>query len=145
MYTFLFYFHSGLRFVVLLLLLLSIIQSLTGWLGNKPYTESNRKGNMFTMISMHVQLLVGLALYFVSPLVQFGANTMKQADTRYWTVEHITMMIAAIAIVTIGHSRSKKAATAQAKHKNIAIFYVLAVLVIVAALAGHRPLLAMSR
>lgn len=144
MYTFLFYFHSGLRFIVLLLLLLSIIQSLTGWLGNKPYTEANRKGNMFTMISMHVQLLVGLGLYFVSPLVQFGANTMKQADTRYWTVEHISMMIIAIALVTIGHSRSKKAATAQAKHKNIAIFYILAVVVIVAALAGHRPLLAIS-
>lgn len=145
MYNFFFYFHSGLRFVVLLLLLLSIIQSLTGWLGNKPYTEANRKSNMFTMIGMHVQLLVGLGLYFISPFVQFNATTMKDAGTRYWTVEHITMMIIAIALVTIGHSRSKKAATAQAKHKNVAIFYIIAVIVIVAAIAGHRPLLGISR
>jgi len=144
-YTIFKYAHSGLRFIVVILLLLAIIQSLTGWFGKKAYTEGNRKVNLFAMISAHTQLLFGLVLYFLSPFVQFSANTMKDATTRYWTVEHITMMIVALVFITIGHAKSKRANTPEAKHKTIAIFYILAVLIIVVALsAGHVPLLGMS-
>jgi len=135
------YIHSGFRFIVLILVLLAIINALAGWLGKKSYTEGNRKLNLFAMISAHVQLLLGIVLYFLSPFVQFGSGTMKDATTRYWTVEHLAMMIFAIILITIGHSRSKKAAVPEAKHRAIAIFYILAVVIIVAAIAqGHRPL-----
>jgi uncharacterized membrane protein SirB2 len=144
-YTIFKYAHSGLRYIVVILLLLAIIQSLAGWFGKKAYTEGNRKVNLFAMISAHTQLLFGLVLYFLSPFVQFSANTMKDATTRYWTVEHITMMIAALVFITIGHAKSKRANTPEAKHKTIAIFYILAVLIIVVALsAGHVPLFGMS-
>lgn len=135
------YIHSGFRFIVLILVLLAIINALTGWFGKKSYTEGNRKLNLFAMISAHTQLLLGIILYFLSPNVQFNSETMKDAITRYWTVEHLVMMIFAIILITIGHSRSKKAALPEAKHRAIAIFYILAVVVIVAAIAqGHRPL-----
>jgi cytochrome bd-type quinol oxidase subunit 2 len=140
MYEFFKYLHSGFRFVVLLLILLAIVQSLAGWLGKKTYTDGNRKINLFAMISAHTQLLIGLAVYFISPFVQFGSNTMKEATTRYWTVEHISMMIFAIILITIGHSKSKKAVLPEAKHRAIAIFYGLAVLVIVVAIIqSKRP------
>jgi cytochrome bd-type quinol oxidase subunit 2 len=135
------YIHSGFRFIVLILVLLAIINALAGWFGKKSYTEGNRKLNLFAMISAHTQLLLGIILYFLSPFVQFNGETMKDATTRYWTVEHLVMMIFAIILITIGHSRSKKAALPEAKHRAIAIFYILAVVVIVAAIAqGHRPL-----
>jgi cytochrome bd-type quinol oxidase subunit 2 len=135
------YIHSGFRFIVLILVLLAIINALAGWFGKKSYTEGNRKLNLFAMISAHTQLLLGIILYFLSPFVQFNGETMKDATTRYWTVEHLVMMILAIVLITIGHSRSKKAALPEAKHRAIAIFYILAVVVIVAAIAqGHRPL-----
>ena len=144
-YTIFKYIHSGLRFIVVILLLWAIIQSLAGWLGKKTYTEGNRKANLFAMISAHTQLLFGIVLYFLSPLVQFGANTMKDATTRYWTVEHISMMIIALVLITIGHAKSKRANTPVAKHKAIAIFYIIAVIIVVVALsAGHVPLLGMS-
>jgi hypothetical protein len=146
MYTFFKNFHSGLRFIVFVLILIAIVQSIAGWLGKKPYTDANRKMNLFAMISAHTQLLIGLVLYFYSPLVQFAGSTMKNTELRYWTVEHITMMIIAIALITIGHSRSKKAKTPTAKHKAIAIFYLLGtIVIIVAILQSHRPLLGMSR
>lgn len=135
------YIHSGFRFIVLILVLLAIINALAGWFGKKSYTEGNRKLNLFAMISAHTQLLLGIILYFLSPFVQFNGETMKDATTRYWTVEHLVMMIFAIVLITIGHSRSKKAALPEAKHRAIAIFYILAVVVIVAAIAqAHRPL-----
>ncbi|MVN92229.1 cytochrome B [Mucilaginibacter aquatilis] len=134
------YLHSGLRFVVLILIVLAILQALAGWLGNKTYSQGNRKLNMFAMISAHTQFLFGLILYFVSPFVQFGSNTMKEATTRYWTVEHIAMMLFAIVLITIGHSKSKKATLPQLKHRAIAIFYILAVLIIIVAIVqSKRP------
>jgi len=145
MYEFVKYLHSGFRFIVLLLVVLAIVQSLAGWLGKKAYTEGNRKINLFAMISAHTQLLIGLAVYFVSPFVQFGSQTMKEATTRYWTVEHIAMMIFAIVLITIGHSKSKKALLPEAKHRAIAIFYTLAVVVIVVAIIqSKRPFFAIT-
>jgi uncharacterized membrane protein len=145
MYSFFKNFHSGFRYIVLALILIAIIQSIIGWLGKKPYTDGNRKMNLFALISAHTQLLIGLVLYFLSPLVQFAGSTMKNAELRYWTVEHLVMMLVALLLITIGHSRSKKATTPEAKHKAIAIFYVLAVVVIVVAiLQSGRGLLGMT-
>jgi len=145
MYNFLLQLHSGFRFIVMVLLLLSILQSLAGWFGNRPYTNINRKINLFTLISAHIQLLIGLALYFLSPLVQFNSGTMKDDTTRYWTVEHIAMMIFAIVLITIGHARSKRILAPAGKHRTIAIFYSLALLVIVLAIIqSMRPFFGVS-
>ena len=139
------YLHSSLRYIVLLLLLAAIIRAWADWLGKKQYSEGNRKLNLFAMISLHTQLLIGLILYFLSPLVQFNSQTMKDHYTRYWTVEHLTAMIIAIILVTIGHSRSKKAALPEAKHKTIAIFYTLGLVIIIATiLLSSRGLLGMT-
>lgn len=145
LYSFLLHLHSGFRYIVLLLVLLAIIRAWLGWLGKVAYSESHRKLNLFAMISVHTQLLIGILLYFVSPLVKFGSDTMKDATTRYWTVEHLTGMLIAIALITIGHARSKRGATSDAKHKSIAIFYTLALAVIVIIIIfSKRGLLGMS-
>ena len=136
MYTGLKHLHSGLRYVVLLLLILAIISAISGLAGKKPYTEGNRKLNLFTLISGHIQLLIGLALYAMSSMVTFNdmSNVMKTAYLRYWTVEHISMMVLAIILITVGHSKSKKAMDASAKHKSIAVFYTIALVIILAAI-----------
>lgn len=137
-YNFFKYFHSGFRYIVIILILLAIFQSLAGWLGKKAYTEGNRKINLFALISAHTQFLLGLVLYFLSPLVRFGAGVMKDAEARYWTVEHITMMLFAIVLITIGHSKSKKIVLPESKHRTIAIFYSLAFLVVVIAIIQSK-------
>lgn len=126
MYTGLLHTHSFLRYVVLILLLIAIFKALTA--GARVYTEGDRKLNLFTMISAHVQLLVGLILYAISPYRDF--SQMKDAIIRYWTIEHVTIMIVALVLITIGHSKSKKAQDSHAKHKAIALFYSLGLLVI---------------
>jgi hypothetical protein len=134
--------HSGFRYVVFVLILLAIIQSLLGWFAKKPYTEINRKINLFALISAHTQLLIGVVLYFLSPYVQFNSGTMKHETTRYFTVEHWVMMVIAIALITIGHVKAKKIETSEGKHKTIAMFYLIAFLVIIGAImAGHLPVL----
>lgn len=134
MYNFFLHLHSGFRYVVMLLLVVAILVALVGWFGKREYTNGNRKLNLFAMISAHTQFLFGLILYFVSPFVQFNSTTMKDNTTRYWTMEHAVMMLFAIALITIGHSRSKKAVLHEAKFRAVAISYSLAVLVIVVAI-----------
>ncbi|HWV74426.1 MAG TPA: hypothetical protein VN040_22055 [Pseudosphingobacterium sp.] len=136
MYTAFKHLHSGLRYVVLLLLILAIITAIGGVIGKKTYTEGNRKLNLFTLISAHIQLLVGLGLYTMSTMVSFSdmGTVMKTANLRYWTVEHVVMMVLAIVLITIGHSKSKKAVDPTAKHKSIAVFYTIALVFIVGAI-----------
>ena len=123
--------HSGWRYLVLILLIVAVIQALAGWFGNKPYTEGNRKLNVFTLISAHIQLVIGLILYFLSPLTK---GPMANAMYRYWKVEHVAIMILAIILITVGNAKSKKVTNAVAKHKSIAIFFGLALLLIVIAI-----------
>lgn len=136
--------HSGFRYIIFILLVLAIVQALIGMFGKKPYTEANRKINLFAMISMHTQLLIGIVLAFLSPLVQFGnmGAAMKDTIIRYWTVEHWVMMVFAVILITIGHSKSKKALDAINKHRAVAMFYGLALIVILVAIyQSGRPLL----
>jgi hypothetical protein len=144
MYSTLFGLHSGLRYIVLLLLAVALFLALVGLFGKKPYSEMNRKVNLFAMISTHTQFLVVLILYFFSPMVNYSnmAEAMKDATTHYWTVEHSVMMLFSIVLITIGHSRSKKAKDAVNKHRAIALYYGLAVLVILVAIyQSGRPIL----
>ncbi len=139
--------HSGLRYIVLVLLALALLLAIIGLFGKKAYTETNRKVNLFAMIFTHTQFLVGLILYFFSPQVNYAhmAEAMKNAMMRYWTVEHSVLMLFAIILITIGHSRSKKAGPAFNKHRSIALYYGLAILVIVVAIyQSGRPLFGMS-
>ena len=120
--------HSGLRCIALLLLLLAIISAFTA----KNYEKKHRLVNLFTMITFHTQLVLGIILYFLSDKVQFTEGWMKQAMYRFYGMEHLTGMLLAIIAITIGHSKSKKAADAASKFKAIKLWYVLALILVVA-------------
>lgn len=126
MYTGLTHAHSGLRWLVLLFLLLAIISAYRAWKGG----GSLSKMPLFALIVTHIQMLIGFVLYFISPYVSFGEGFMKQAVTRFYSVEHITLMLIAIVLITVGHSKAKRKATDEAKGKTIFTFYLIALILI---------------
>lgn len=130
LYSFFQHLHSGFRYVVLVLIVAAALGALIGLISKKPYSEGNRKLNLFALISAHTQLLIGIILYFISPLVQFNKAAMHDKHLRFFTIEHWVMMVIAIVLITVGHSKSKKAAGPEAKHKAIFIFYLLALVII---------------
>jgi peptidoglycan/LPS O-acetylase OafA/YrhL len=141
MYTGLFYTHSGIRYLVLLLLLVVIVRSLIGFTGKKPFEKLDDKLSLFLLIFTHIQFLAGLILYFVSPFVQFNAQTMSDKVTRYWTVEHIFGMLIAVVLITVARSTSKRMTDPVAKHKRLFIFNAIALLIIIViVLHGGVPL-----
>lgn len=123
-------------FVLVFILGINVIaRALRGRSNNSLFTESDRKAGLFFMISLHTQLLIGLALYFfLSPitaaaLVDFGA-AMKDPSTRLIAVEHITVNILAIVLATVNNAKNKKAIADAAKHKNALIFTAIALVLI---------------
>ncbi len=126
--------HSGLRWLALILLIITIVKSFAGWLGSKPFTLGDKKLALFTLISIHLQLVLGLVLYLqlvTNTAFDFAAS-MKDPLQRFFSVEHIVGMLAAITLVTIGYSTSKRAATDKLKFKKLAIYFTIALLLIVA-------------
>ncbi len=132
MYSGLVHAHSGLRWIVLLLLLVAIVSALGGLSGNKPFTSGVKRSALFALIFVHLQLVIGLVLYFISPKVQHGPNTFSDDVLRFYSVEHLTTMLIGIAIITIGYSRSKRASTDGSKYKTLFWFYLIGLIIVLA-------------
>ena len=145
MYTGLLHTHSLLRYFVLIMLLAVIVTSFIGWRGNKPFTRLDNKLGLYLVIFTHLQFVAGLILYFVSDVVQFNSDTMKNPGIRYWAVEHVTGMVIAIALITAARSTAKKMTLDLAKHRRLFIFNLLAIVIIIAILAmSGRGIFGMS-
>ncbi len=125
--------HSYWAYIVLLLLIFATVNAIIGLTKNKEFTDKDLRISLFTLIVMHIQLLIGLGWYFMSPAYKslkdsgMGA-TMKDGTSRLLAVEHPLMMIIAIVFITIGWSKHKKKTTDNSKFKTIAVFYGLALL-----------------
>ena len=130
MYTFIQKFHSGWAYLALLLLVIAVVNSLIGLSSKKEFTAKDRKIALFGLIATHIQLVVGMMLYFISPLGYAVFGQMKDAALRLTSLEHPLTNLIAITLITIGWSKHKKAATNEAKFKSIALFFGLGLLLI---------------
>ncbi len=132
MYTTIQFVHSYWAYVVLFMVLIATLNALAGFFGNKEYQPKDFRLSLFALIVSHIQLLLGLVLYFISPLgiKSISSNgmgaVMKDSMLRLYAVEHITIMILAVVLITIGYSKHKKKLVSKPKFKMLAIFYTLA-------------------
>ncbi|KAA3629910.1 MAG: cytochrome B [Bacteroidetes bacterium] len=118
--------HSGFRWIVLLLLIITIISAFSKRKSGVAMKSEDKKLPLFTLIATHIQLILGLVLYFISPYVVFAADTMKDSLRRFYTVEHIALMIVAIVLITIGYSKAKKAES----WKPVFTYYLIGLILI---------------
>jgi len=122
--------HSVIRYFVLILLIVLVFKSLAAWMTRANYTSTDNKISLFTLILTHTQFLLGVLLYFASPFVQFSSLAMKEPHVRYWTVEHVTIMIIAVVLITVARSTSKKLQEAVARHRRLFILNAIALAII---------------
>lgn len=126
--------HSYWAYIVLIILIIAVVNAFVGFFKKKEFKSTDLRLGLFTLIVSHIQLLIGLAWYFMSPYFnQLTSNTtevMKTKEIRLLALEHPVMMIIAITLITIGWSKHKKKTTSIAKFKTFAIFYGLALLLI---------------
>lgn len=133
MYTGLQHAHSGLAYLALLALVLVIIWALVGAVSGRDFQEKDRKIALIAFILCHIQLLVGLILYFVSPLgysLLAGGGAMADATARLTALEHPLINILAIVLVSIGFIRAKKLESSTAKFRSIYMMYAVGLVLI---------------
>ncbi|HEY0046628.1 MAG TPA: hypothetical protein VGB44_07955 [Flavobacterium sp.] len=133
MYSSILTIHSIWAVVALLLVVAAIIFSIVGWSSNSEFSAGNKKLALFALTAAHIQFLIGLLLYFTSPngfdkIQMIGMKGMSAYD-RLLALEHPLINLIAVTLITIGYSKHKKA-IGVSKHKNIAIFYGIAALLL---------------
>ena len=140
MYIGLLYLHSFLRWVILVLALIALYKSYAGMTAGKPFTAGDKKTGLFLMIAAHTTLLIGVYQWLVGPWglknienMGFGA-VMKDPVARFYAVEHLTGMIIAIVLITIGRGVSKKNIPDGVKHKKTFWFFLIALVIILASI-----------
>jgi hypothetical protein len=141
MYQSLLILHSLVRWLVLISLLVAIVRAYRGWLGNKRFLKADNTARMVAATTAHVQLVIGISLYFISPVVRYFLNYFKEAvhqrEIRFFGMEHITMMLVAIVLLTIGSAKTKRKTTDRQKFKTMAIWFTIALLIILSSIPWH--------
>lgn len=134
MYAFLLSLHSLVRWLVLTGLLVSLYRAYHGLLKGRSYTKLDDSIRHWTATAAHVQLLLGLSLYMASPLIHYFFHNYRDAvhirGVRFFGMEHSVMMLVAIVIVTVGSAKAKRSQLDRNKHRTVAIWYTVALLII---------------
>lgn len=133
MFNFIQKMHSGWAYVALIVLAIAVINAFIGLASKKQFTAKDRQISLFALIAIHVQFVIGIILYFVSPnglqkIKAVGMAGMSAAD-RLLALEHPAINLLAIILITIGWSKHKRGAET-ARFKTIAIFYGIGLLLI---------------
>ncbi len=130
--------HNFLRWFVIIFALWTIVKTMGGLSGNKPFTKAEKRPAMLLMIICDTQLLLGLLLYFTGAWGlkniqnQGMGNVMKDSISRFWAVEHFAGMLLAIILVHIGYASVKKSIPDAAKYKKVFWFTLVAFIIIMA-------------
>ena len=118
--------HSGLRWVALILLIWAIANAFSA----KHFEKKHKLINLFAMLTLHIQLVIGLIQYFTSAKVQFSAGWMENKLLRFYGMEHLAGMLLAIILITIGYSKAKRKVNDADKFKVIRLFYSIGLIII---------------
>lgn len=134
MYSVLLSIHSLMRWLVLISLVFAVYRAYSGWRLNKSYSAMDDRTRHITATIAHIQLILGVWLYFVSPVVGYFLKNFGEAvhmrEIRFFGMEHITMMAVAITLLTIGSVKVKRLDSNQKKFKTMFIWYSIALLII---------------
>lgn len=138
MYAFLLPLHSLVRWLVLIFLVTSIATAWYGWRFKRPFSRFAGLVQLFALRIVHLQFCLGLILYFLSPVVNYFLRNFKDAvhmrEVRFFGMEHVTMMIVAVGIITVGSSKMSRLSADEDKYKVMAIWFGIGLLIILSSI-----------
>lgn len=137
MYAHLLATHSVLRWLVFIALVISVVRAWYGYKSGAIYGKTDGKLRTWTIIFFHIQLIIGMVLYVVSPVIQVFWDNMKQPlsyfDGFYFGVIHFVAMAAAVGLVTVGSAKARRASTDGERFRNVAVWFTIALILILIA------------
>ena len=125
--------HSGLRWILLLILVLAVYNAFMKWRSKAAYGTKDRLINLLSLIFLHTQVLIGLILYFGNEWYK-GFKLMDIPIIRFFAIEHLFGMLLAAVLLTIGRKRAEKTDRPAGKHRKILIWYGITLIIILASI-----------
>ncbi|ETZ24812.1 hypothetical protein [Pedobacter sp. V48] len=126
--------HSLVRWLVLASLLFAIFRAFSGWSSKRSFSRVDNAVRHWTATIAHIQLIFGLVLYFISPIVNYFLHNFNDAvhrrEIRFFGMEHSLMMVIAIVVITIGSARAKRKLTDREKFQTMALWFSTGLLII---------------
>ena len=138
MYVFVLTLHSLVRWLVLFSLCFVLYRAYYGWFSKKQFSRFDKFTITSTVTVVHLQFMLGLWLYFISPSARYFMHNFKQAihqrDFRFFGMEHVVMMLLAVTLITIGSAKTKSRKTDTGKYKTIAFWFTVGLLIILSSI-----------
>lgn len=132
--------HNLLRWVILILLLISIFKAYTGWQQKRAFTDGDRRIWLFTLIASHINLLVGIYQLLwgrfgaLKVNLPEGVSVMQDKFFRFFWVEHPTFMVISIILITAAYRMAKKPMADELRFKRAFWLFIVALLMILVAI-----------
>jgi len=133
MYYTLLLLHSAVRWLVLTSLLTALYRAVTGYAGNKPFSTLDDSIRHWTATIAHIQLILGITIYFQSPVVKYAVAESQSAlvtDHSFFKYIHISLMLLSVVLITIGSAIAKRKDTDREKFQTMLIWFGLALIII---------------
>lgn len=138
MYSYLIFFHSVFRWLVLVSLVYAVFRACKGFFFHRTFSRTDQAVRHWTATIAHIQLILGFTLYFISPIIRyFWANTKEatqHTELVFFGIVHILCMFIAIIMITIGSALAKRRVTDREKFRTMMNWYLLSLLLIFAAI-----------
>lgn len=126
--------HSFLRWLVLLSLLYAIYRSARAYLAGRSFTKIDNAIRHWTATISHIQLTIGMVLYFNSPIVNYATTSRESggliSEAYFFKIAHITFMISAVVLITVGSSLAKRNELSRDKFKTMFLWFTVALIFI---------------
>lgn len=134
MYSTILTIHSLVRWFVLAGLVFALYRSYSGLILKRTFSLFDNRTRHWVATVAHIQLVIGIWLYFVSPIIRYFLNnfgeTVSQRAYRFYGMEHSLMMLVAVIFITIGSSSAKRKKLDRLKFKTMAIWFTIALIII---------------
>jgi hypothetical protein len=135
MYQILIFFHSFTRWLVLGCMIFAIWRASRGYFSRAVFTKTDNAARHWTATVAHIQLVIGMVLYFQSPITYYFRShyqeAIKSLDTTFFGMIHPLLMICAIVVVTIGSALAKRRGTDHSKFKTMLFWFSAALIIII--------------
>lgn len=130
--------HSWIRWAVLILLVVVVVRAWQGRTGLGAWLPLDERLHVALVSVVDLQLLIGIWLYAASPFVHafFGdlGTNMHVRGLRFFGLEHVTMMLAAIAFVHVGRARSKQVTDERLRFRRVFAWTLAALIAVLSSI-----------